>query len=112
MYSLFVTMYVQPEHSEAVFQATMDIAKASVTEPSCYRYGVLKDPENPAILYIFEVFLDRESHMAHTKTTHFADWVKTSVHLLDGEMKIVAMDTAFPTVAGYRSQKGGLENWK
>ena len=112
MYSLFVTMHVQPEHSGTVFQATLDIAKASISEPGCYRYDVLRDSENPATIYIFEVFIDRESHIAHTNTAHFADWVKTAAHLLDGDMSIVVMDTASPTVAGYKSQKNGLALWK
>jgi len=111
MYSLFVTIRIQPEHSETVFQATMDIAKVSVTEPGCFRYDVLRDPENPETIYIFEVFRDRESHSFHTKTAHFAKWVETAAHLLDGDMGIVIMNTAFPTVNGYESQKDGLVFW-
>ena len=112
MYSLFVTMHVQPEHTETVYQATMDIAKASVNEPGCYRYDVLRDPDNPTTFYIFEVFRDRESHQAHTKTAHFTEWVNTAAHLLDGDMSIVVMATAFPSPAGYKAQKSGLRYWQ
>jgi quinol monooxygenase YgiN len=111
MYSLFVTIHIQPQHSETVFQATMDIAEASVTEPGCFRYDVLRDSENPATIYIFEVFRDHESHAIHTETTHFARWYETAAHLLDRDMKIVKMKTAFPSVGGYESQKSGLINW-
>ena len=89
----------------------MDIAEVSVTEPGCFRYDVLRDPEDPASIYIFEVFRNRQSHAVHTETTHFAKWVDTAAHLLDGDMKIVAMKTAFPTVEGYESQKNGLIFW-
>jgi len=111
MYSLFVTIHIQPEHSETVFQATMDIAEASVTEAGCFRYDVLRDSENPATIYIFEVFRDRKSHAIHTETTHFAEWVETAAHLLDGDMQVVVMKTAFPSANGYESQKSGLINW-
>jgi quinol monooxygenase YgiN len=112
MYSLFVTIHVQPDHSEAVYQATIDIAKASVTEPGCYRYDVLRDSKDLNTLYIFEVFADREAHIAHTQTAHFAEWIDSALHLLDGDMDIVVMDTAFPTADGYKSQKSGLAYWE
>lgn len=111
MYSLFVTIHIQPEHAETVFQATLEIAKASVTEPGCFRYDVLRDSEDPSTIYIFEVFRDRESHTIHTKTEHMSKWVDTALHLLDGDMKIVVMNTAFPTAKGYESQKSSLTNW-
>ena len=71
----------------------------------------MRDSEDPSIIYIFEVFRDRESHATHAKTAHFAEWVDKAVHLLDGDMEIVVMDTAFPTPKGYESQKGSLIDW-
>lgn len=111
MFSLFVTIRMQAEHMESVVKATLDIAKASVAEPGCFRYDVLRDSDDPAILYLFEVFRDRESHSEHTETAHFNEWVKTAAHLLDGEMTIVTMDTMFPTANGYEAQKSGLIFW-
>jgi quinol monooxygenase YgiN len=83
----------------------MDIAKASVTEPGCFRYDVLRDPNNPETIYIFEVFRDRESHAVHTESTHFAKWFDTASHLLEGNMEIIVMNTAFPTADVYELQK-------
>ncbi|PIW26294.1 MAG: antibiotic biosynthesis monooxygenase [Rhodospirillales bacterium CG15_BIG_FIL_POST_REV_8_21_14_020_66_15] len=72
MFVVTVTFVIKPQHI-AEFQAAMiENARTSVEiEPSCRRFDVCRDPKNPSVTFLYEIYDDAEAFEAHKATSHF-----------------------------------------
>lgn len=58
--------------SEAViWDALAELAPASRAEPGCLYYLPYRDPAEPRVVRLFEVYADEEAFRAHGQSDHF-----------------------------------------
>ena len=68
----------------AAFVAEFDAAigenaRASLaTEPGCRQFDVCRDPADPALFFLYEVYDDEAAFQAHLRTAHFAAMERAS----------------------------------
>ncbi len=83
MLALVVEFRIKPEHIDAFARAIADNARASrELEPGCRQFDVCRDPAEPALFFLYELYDDAAAIDAHLKSAHFltmsaasADWV-------------------------------------
>ena len=112
MFAIFVTVNIKPGHVEQFTEASLGDARGSVRdEPGCFRFDILKDPENQNRFYLYEVYADEAAFEAHKEAPHFKEWFSTVEDMLAGDLELIKMDTEFPSDEGWEKQKPGLLNW-
>jgi len=68
---LHVSVSAKPEHAEELLAAAIENATASNQEPGCLRFDVIRDRDDAARFYFYEVYRDDEALAAHRQTAHF-----------------------------------------
>jgi quinol monooxygenase YgiN len=64
------------EGSEAiVWDALSELAPASRAEPGCLYYLPYRDPDEPRVVRLFEVYADEDAYRAHGQSAHFQQLV-------------------------------------
>lgn len=72
MQVLVVEFLIKPAHIEAFAAAIADNARASRdTEPGCRQFDVCRDPANPALFHLYELYDDAAAVDAHLQAAHF-----------------------------------------
>jgi quinol monooxygenase YgiN len=59
--------------------ALRKIAGPTRAEPGCLLWQPHRDPENPAVLFVYEQYTDRAAYESHLASEHFDRWVKNDV---------------------------------
>jgi (4S)-4-hydroxy-5-phosphonooxypentane-2,3-dione isomerase len=85
MLALVVEFRIQPEHIEAFDAAIRANAQASLdTEPGCRQFDVCRDPAEPQLFFLYELYDDEAAIQAHLHAPHFlqmdaatAGWVRS-----------------------------------
>ena len=89
MLAIVVEFRVKPECIEGFARAIVVNATASrETEPGCRQFDVCRDPADPALVFLYELYDDAAAFDAHRRTSHFlameaetAGWVQSkTVH--------------------------------
>ena len=92
MYVVTVTFHLQPDHADAFAARVTRQAEDSVAlEPDCHRFDVCRDPGEPAVYFLYELYRDADAFQAHLATPHFRafdnevrDWLASKqVHCFD-----------------------------
>ena len=87
MLALVVEFRIAREHVDA-FDAEIDAnARASrETEPGCRQFDVCRDPADPTLFFLYELYDDEAAIEAHLRTPHYlhmdgvtASWVQSKV---------------------------------
>jgi quinol monooxygenase YgiN len=60
---------------EAVLDALRNVAAPSQQEPGCRLYQPYRDPADPRVFHIFEIYDDEAALEAHTASEHFKSYV-------------------------------------
>lgn len=72
MQALIVSFHIKPEHVAAFEVAIADNARASrETEPGCRQFDVCRDPQNPQLFFLYELYDDDAAIAAHMQSAHF-----------------------------------------
>tara|TARA_R110002073_G_scaffold104630_1_gene236863 strand:- start:3882 stop:4169 length:288 start_codon:yes stop_codon:yes gene_type:complete len=72
MFVVTVTFVVKPEHIADFSPAMIENARASEdTEPGCRQFDVCRDPKDPSVTFLYEVYDDAAAFEAHKATAHF-----------------------------------------
>ena len=86
MLALVVEFRIQAAHIEAFDAAIRANAQASHTEPGCRQFDVCRDPADPALFFLYELYDDEAAIQAHLRSPHFlqmdaatAGWVDSKV---------------------------------
>jgi len=78
------------------------------TESGILTLHVLYDKENPTHVTVFEIYRDKEAHIAHQKTSHFLEYRKITAGMVKStarfEMLPIVLETK-PIPAWYENQK-------
>ena len=69
-----ITHHIKPEHVEHYIEATLKNAHETKKEPGNIRFDLLKDPSNPCVFQLYEVYVDRDAQQSHLASAHFASW--------------------------------------
>ena len=83
MQVLVVKFRIKPGFVDAFAQAITENARASrETEPGCRQFDVCRDPQDPALFFLYELYDDEAAIAAHMQSAHFlqmndatASWV-------------------------------------
>ena len=83
MYVVCVTFRLHPAQADAFLEAVRGNARFSLdTEPGCHRFDVAVAEDDPATVFLYELYTDRAAFDAHLAAPHFkafdaavADWV-------------------------------------
>ena len=72
MLALVVEFRIKPEHIDAFARAIEDNARASRnTEPGCRQFDVCRDPAEPALFFLYELYDDAAAIDAHLRSADF-----------------------------------------
>ncbi|MCZ2498735.1 antibiotic biosynthesis monooxygenase [Xylophilus sp. Kf1] len=70
--TLVVDFTVQPAHADAFAAAIAENAGRSVAdEAGCHQFDVCRDPADPAVFCLYEVYQDDAAIQAHMASPHF-----------------------------------------
>lgn len=80
---LVVEFRIKPEHVADFAAAIATNARASVAgEPGCRQFDVCRDPADPTLFFLYELYDDAAAVQAHMKMPHYlamnsasGDWV-------------------------------------
>ena len=113
MYAIFVTINIKDGHAEEFAKppAWGDGQGSVRDEENCFRFDILRSPDNPNQFYLYEVYANREAHATHREQPHYVAWRSAVEHMFEGDLGRVEMETVFPSDAGWKAQKPGLVNW-
>jgi autoinducer 2-degrading protein len=69
-----VSVHVVPDHVDDFLDAIRANHEASIREPGCLRFDVLRSPEDPAHFLLYEAYADAASAAAHKDTPHYLEF--------------------------------------
>lgn len=100
---------IESESIAAYLKASVANGSAAVeTEPGCYRFDVIQDAENPALIGFYEVYADDAAVDAHSETAHFHKWVDATDGM--GDMGWGTCRNVFPEDdAGWAAAPGPVD---
>jgi quinol monooxygenase YgiN len=64
----------QEGEEERVHQAIRSLTEPSRAEPGCLYYQPCRDPEDPRVFFIFEIYADEAGYKAHGESEHFKEF--------------------------------------
>ncbi len=87
MLALVVEFRIKLAQVDAFHAAITNNAQASrETEPGCRQFDVCRDPKDPALFFLYELYDDDAAIDAHLQSAHFlamnaqtGDWVESKV---------------------------------
>ncbi len=75
MYVVIVDFVAKPEHVESFRTEMIRNAKASLAdEPGCRQFDVSVAADDPAKIFLYELYDDRAAFDAHLKTKHYREF--------------------------------------
>jgi quinol monooxygenase YgiN len=107
--ALIVEFYIKPEFIDDFAVAIQKNALASLTqEPGCHHFDVCRDPADPSLFFLYELYKDEAAIQLHMASAHFLafsqltnDWVsRKSVRKMQRAttgMSVAAMPERRPT---------------
>ena len=87
MLAIVVEFHIQPAFVDPFERAIVANATASRdTEPGCRQFDVCRDPSDPTLVFLYELYDDAAAFDAHCRSPHFlemdaltAGWVQRKV---------------------------------
>lgn len=84
---LVVEFRIHAAHIDAFADAIHANARASLeVEPGCHVFDICRDPAEPALFFLYEIYVDDAAVAAHLQSPHFlamnaqtSDWVASKV---------------------------------
>ena len=98
MYVILNLISVRPENLDQFISGVSEHAVSSAAEPGCVRYDVLQDSVDPAVVCLYEVFVDEAAFRQHLEYDHYKAWMDLSRDWrLDEERVRHVLDYVFRT---------------
>ena len=101
MLVVHVHVRVKPECIPAFIQATLDNARASLTEPGIARFDVIQHADDPARFVLAEVYRDVDAPARHKETPHYARWRDAVAPMMAEPRSSARFANLFPDDAGW-----------
>lgn len=61
----------RPGEEDEVLRCLQELAPASRAEPGCRFYQANRDPDDPRVFFLYEIYYDRAAADAHWGSAHF-----------------------------------------
>ena len=79
MQALIVEFRIQPEHVQHFAEAIADNARASRdSEAGCRQFDVCRDPDDPSLFFLYELYDDAAAIDAHLAAPHYLHFAQAS----------------------------------
>ena len=86
MLALVVEFRIKPAHIAAFERAIVDNARASRdTEPGCRQFDVCRDPADPSLFFLYELYDDEAAIEAHLQTPHYLQMNQATAGWVDAK---------------------------
>lgn len=86
MLALVVEFRIKPAFVAAFEREIVENARASrETEPGCRQFDVCRDPSDPAVFFLYELYDDDAAIAAHLQTAHFLRMNETTATWVEGK---------------------------
>jgi autoinducer 2-degrading protein len=69
-----VSVHVVPGHVDDFVDAIRANHEASIREPACVRFDVLRSTDDPTRFLLYEAFVDEAGAAAHKASRHYAEF--------------------------------------
>lgn len=60
--------------ADEIARALRELTGPSLAEPGILEYRAHRDPDDPNIFFMFEVYADAAAYQSHIETDHFKHW--------------------------------------
>ena len=78
MFVITVTFVVAEEHLDDFDRAMEAQARASLeNEADCIQFDVCRDPDDPTVCFLYEVYTDKAAFHSHMESPHFKSFNAT-----------------------------------
>lgn len=75
MHVVTVTFEIDPDHLGPFMEAmTAQAATSLAREPGCVQFEVCIDPDQPAQVFLYEIYTDARAFSDHLASDHFIDF--------------------------------------
>ena len=88
MMTVFVKLRAKPGCEGALCDGAQMLVTATREEPGALEYGAFRSQQDPAVLWFFEVWRDKDANQAHVQTPHLREFFELSKGLLAGRPEI------------------------
>ena len=86
MLALVVEFRIKPTHLAEFEHAIIENARASrETEPGCRQFDVCRDPAEPSVFFLYELYDDDEAIQAHLQTPHYLQMNQVTAGWVDSK---------------------------
>jgi len=86
MLALVVEFRIHSAHIEAFDAAIRSNAQASVdTEPGCRQFDVCRDPAEPGLFFLYELYDDDAAIQAHLQSPHYLQMNAATAAWVEGK---------------------------
>lgn len=96
MLVVHVHVHVKPESVADFQRATLENARASLTEPGVARFDVLQSQSDPTRFVLIEAYKTSEAPLAHKETTHYRIWRDTVADMMAEPRQSEKYEALFP----------------
>jgi len=104
LYIVGVTVYVKEEFREAFINETLVNARNTRKEPGNLRFDVLQSLEDPNRFFLYEVYTEEASMIAHKATEHYKKWRENVAPMMAKPREGIKYTNLFPeTSQGFKS---------
>lgn len=101
MLVVHVHVHVKPECVDGFRQASLENARASVTESGILRFDVLQRNDDPTRFVLMEVYRTSEDPGRHKETSHYVKWRDTVADMMAEPRWSVKYANVFPEEPGW-----------
>src|SRR4051812_26575270 len=96
-----VHVHVKPDAVPAFRAASLENARASVSEAGVARFDVIQSTDEPTRFVLVEVYRNAAAPAAHKETAHYARWRDAVADLMAEPRTSVKYINVFPDDAGW-----------
>ena len=84
MVAITVDIKVKPDRVAEFIELALGNARASVREPGCARFDLLRDDADPCRFTLYEIYRGPEAMAAHRETAHYLNY-KAKIEAFEAE---------------------------
>ena len=84
MFAVCVTITLKPNAAEAFMPHMLANARNSLaSEPGCLQFDVCLDPQNPRMVFLYELYDSPDGFQAHLETDHYRSFDAAVARMID-----------------------------
>lgn len=101
MYIVHVHIQVKPEFIDEFKKASLENARASLTEPGVARFDVIHETDAPTRFVLVEVYRTPNDPAKHKETAHYKAWREIAEPMMAQARTRIVYSNVFPEDSGW-----------